>query len=413
MSRRDFLKSSKSGSILALMIIVIVLLSVMGVGMLQCGLQARVYAAKQANEIAAQVAADAGIERAIADMNTKLEVISTTSPRDISPALSRPDEEPLPNSNATYSYKVVANSILSVRDLTITSTGKCGPAEKTVYATVQRVGGPFEYAVFAQSGMTLKPNTMVDGYDSDNPGAGAIPVCIGTNSTKDASITIGGGAIVNGDVLVGLGGKPDVVVSADKATITGDTAALSEEQEFPSVTVPLELNLALPRPTITKPTVISGVVKYDGINLGVGETITINGPTKMYVTGNIGLGKSAAIMVSDEVPNSSLELYLGGDIYCKNGGMINNLTEDPKKLKIYALDSCDNMSFATAGVFYGAIYAPNSPIYLKSSLEIYGSVVADIFAQGSTSNLHYDASLEDEGAEFWPSRFEVRRWSEE
>ena len=115
---------------------------------------------------------------------------------------------------------------------------------------------------------------------------------------------------------------------------------MSEENELPTVRVPIQLQSMLARPTSTKPVQITGVVKFEGINLGAGQSVKVMGPTQMYITGDIALGNSAAIEVDNKNPEAYLTLYLGGNMYCKNGGMINNLTEDPKKLKIYALDTC-------------------------------------------------------------------------
>ncbi|MBN2138933.1 MAG: hypothetical protein JW720_14080 [Sedimentisphaerales bacterium] len=403
------LRLLRHGSVLPLLIIAIVLLSVIGVGMLRLGLQARTYAARTANEIAAQVAADAGLQLAVHEMNTRLADIQ----QDPRASFSEPVEVLLPNSEATYSYYIDANGLAAAMDsrTKITSIGRAGFAEKQVYALMELNGGPFEYAVFAQSAMVLKPNTIVDAYDSRSPGAPA-SLKIATNSTKNASVTVGKGAVINGDVVVGFGADPDAVISADKAKITGTTTAMSEQRELYPVSVPVWLRTLRPEPTIRESIVVKDSGAYSAISLDKGGIVTIDASVTLYITGDIGLGNSAAIEINDKNPDASLTLYLAGNLYSKNGGMINNLSKDPTRLRIYALDSCDTMSFATAGVFYGAIYAPETAIYLKSALEIYGSIVADVFAQGSTSNFHYDAALGAEQAHFWPRKFEIERWWE-
>ncbi|MBN2138932.1 MAG: hypothetical protein JW720_14075 [Sedimentisphaerales bacterium] len=412
MNRNTKRRSRQSGSALALVLIVTVLLMVFGMGMLRCGLQARVYAARTASEISAQVAADAGLQIAIAEMNHRLANRDTET----AVAFDWSEDVLLPNSDATYSYKITANSLeAAIRTgTTIVSVGRCGQFEKTVNANVEITGGPFEYAVFTtQSGLNLKPGTVVDSFNSDTDGDTAgIPLQLGTNSTETAAITIGPGAVVNGDVVVGYSGDPDSVISASLATITGDTFAMSEEREVPSVEVPASIRLLPTQPTITAPTVITKSGKYEAVTLSKGE-LTIDGPVTMYVVGAINLGKSATIQINEKNPNASLTLYLGGNFTTKNGAMINNFTEDPKRLQIYGLDTCSLVAFATGGVFYGAVYAPNASIVVKSALEIYGAIVGDSFTQGATSNFHYDVSLlEDQAPDFWSSGFEITRWWE-
>jgi len=418
MSRKTFRQANRRGSILPLAVIVIVLLSIIGVGMLRCGLQARVYAARQANQIAAQVAADAGLVAAIAEINVKAaamtDLSSLTKPGTVCAALSKPTDVALANCDATYSYQVSANSVMSVQDLTVTATGKCGGAQKQVVARITKGGGPFEYGVFTENGMTLKPGTVVDGYNSDvDKTKMNLPVKVGTNSTESDSISIGKDAVIKGDVAVGPGADPADVISASQATITGSSYALSEENEMPAVTVPTVLALMPVSPAPGKAAVITGSAKYSSLYLGKGDTLTVNGPVKLYVTGDVSLSNSAEIKINPVDPLASLTLYLGGNLYLKNGGMLNNTTMDPKRLMVYGLEGCTNVSLDTAAVFYGAMYTPEATVNIKSSMTIYGSVVANGLNQASSSDIHYDASLEDVTPDFYPTEYEIQRWWEE
>lgn len=412
------IRESRRGSVLPLVLIAITLLLVMGIGTLRLGLQARVYASRTSNEIAAQVAADAGLEAAIAEINVKAAALTDlsglTQPGTVCPALSKPTNVPLTNCDATYSYQVVANSVMSVQDLTVTVTGKCGLAEKQISARLTKGGGPFEYGVFTETGMTLKPGTVVDGYNSDvDKTKMNLTVKVGTNSTESASITMGKDAVIKGDVAVGPGADPADVISAAMATITGSTYTLTEEKEMPSVTVPTALALMPVSPAPAKAAVIAASAKYSSLYLGKGDTLTVNGPVNLYVTGDVSLSNSAEIKINPANPQASLTLYLGGNLYLKNGGMLNNTTIDPKRLTVYGLDACTNISLDTAAVFYGAMYTPKATVNIKSSMTIYGSVVANGLNQASSSNIHYDASLEDVTPDFYPTNYEILRWWEE
>ncbi len=249
----------------------------------------------------------------------------------------------------------------------------------------------------------------MDGYNFTKEGE---KLKFGTATTLPANITLGMGALVDGDVVVGVGGDPETVISAPQATITGDTYALTEEVEFPPVTTPEWLEALPSQGTISGPTTITSSGRYDGINAGQGDIITIDGPVTLYLTGNLSLSNSAEIQINNANPDASLTLYLAGDLYCKNGGALNNLTEDPTRLKLFGLDSCSNLSFATTGTFYGGIYAPNAMANFKSSVEVYGAVAAQCFLQGQAAGFHYDASLKQCGADDPCTRITVKRWSE-
>jgi len=108
-----------------------------------------------------------------------------------------------------------------------------------------------------------------------------------------------------------------------------------------------------------------------------------------------------------------LTLYLGGNLLTQNGGVLNNLAQEPKRLKILGLDSCTAIDFKSSSVFYGVIYAPNADVHLFNSVEVYGSIICKSFSQDVNADFHYDASLRDVTVNDESVRFVVNRWSEE
>jgi hypothetical protein len=397
---KKFLKSRKRGSALPLAMLIIVLLLIVGGGLLSLGLNARIISTQNARQIVAQCAADAGLTKALYEMNEKLKV-QPWSDNDLPVSFN----ECLLICNAVFSYTI---SDYPNNGYMIESTGICGHNTRTVHAILQ-LQGPFEYAIAIKENMVLKPGSLIDGYNFANE---AEKLQIATKSILPAQVNIGLNALVDGDVAVGVGGDPEKVICAPGATITGRTYALTKDVEFPSVTVPQWLQDLPAQAVISTPATISSSAKYDGINLGQGDVLTIDGPVVLYVTGNIGLMNSAQIQINEANPDAYLVLYLGGDVYCKNGGAINNLTKDPAKLRIFGLDGCTNLSFATGGTFYGGIYAPNAMLNLKTSVELYGSFVTKTFLQALAANVHYDASLKDPGPDDPGVSFSIKRWWE-
>lgn len=395
---RNKVPSKRHGSALPLVLSALVILLAMGTGMLGLGLHTRIFSTRTASEIAARCAADAGLTKALSEMNQKLRVKPWSDSE-----LPEATDAILTNCDATFSYAVTGDISSG---FTVESIGKCGQVEERVNATL-RLQGPFECAVFGDDSVELKNGATVDGYnfaDGENLKAG-------TNSIESGAVDLKNDSTVNGDVVVGVDGNPDTVINATWATITGETYAMADEQPLPPITVPVSLEGLASGGTIEDDTTITGPAKYDQINLSNGKVITIDGPVTLYITGNVILKNSAELQITNN-DGVSLTMYLAGGVEVKNSGTVNNLTEDPKKLKIYGLDGCQSIILKNASDFYGAIYAPNADVEMMNSADAFGAVVAKSFDQKNSADFNYDASLRDASVDDEAVRFVVRQWRE-
>ena len=396
-------KAPESGSSLVLVVVAIILLLVMGVGLLSLGMNSRIFAIRNAAGVVARSAADAGLTKAVFEMNEKLKVKPWS---DVS--LPQALNVTMASCDANFGYTVTGNVSAG---FAVNSTGQSGYAQRAVASDLE-LKGPFEYAIFMDESIELKNGTVVDWY---NFGADDENLKVGTNSIAAGAVDTKAGVTIKGDVAVGVGGDPDVVIDSKKeASITGETYALSEEYELLPVTVPDYLQ-ALPfAGAIVNSTTLSSATKLNGINVGNSEIITIDKPVTLYVIGDIILGNSAELRIVDANinPDASLTLYLQGNLETKNGGTINNLAKDPQKLKIYGLSGCQSIDLKTAGTFYGAIYAPEADVHLHNSIDMFGAVVANSFIQDVFADFHYDASLRKVGINDVAIRFVVKHWSD-
>lgn len=393
----------KSAFAIPLAMLTVIILSVIGVGLLSLGMHGRLFSVQTTSEVAARCAADAGLTKALFEMNEKLKV----TPWDGS-SLPQATDEMLPNSDATFSYTVTGDII---NGYTIECTGKSGLAERKINATLH-LQGPFESAIFVDATIDLKNGTVVDWYNYDENERN---LQIGTNSTEPAGIDLKNGATVNGDVVVGAGGDPDVVINATWATITGDTYALTQKYDLPPITVPQHIQELPSQGTIEDTTTITTSGKYDEIDLANSKIITIDGQVTLYIIGDVILKNSAELQVvdADTNPDASLVLYLGGDAEVKNSGAINNMAEDAAKVKIYGLDSCESIILKNGTNLYGTIYAPNADVEMQNSADVFGAVVARSFVQKNSATFKYDASLRDVSEDERIVRFVVEQWREE
>jgi len=393
------LRSKRRGFAIPFAVLAVVVLLAIGVGLLSLGLNSRIFSVRTTSDVVARCAADAGLTKALFEMNEKLKVKPWRGY-----TLPEATNVSLTNCDAVFGY-TVTGTVGS--GYTIRATGTSAQAQREVSCTLQ-LRGPFEAAIFTQGPITLKNSAAVDWYNYDEYDGN---LKIGTNSTESGAVTLANSATINGDVAVGVGGDPNVAIDvASGADITGETYSLTEEVELAPVTVPRLLQWLPSQPTITNDDIIRHSGKYRGIDLRKGKTIRIDGNVSLYIVGDMVLGNESELQIQED---ASLTVYLGGDLEGKNSSAINNETQDPKKLKIYGLDSCESMVFKNSSDFYGAIYAPNANVVMNNSADTYGAVVANGFELKNSATFNYDASLRDTSVNDEFVSFTVRNWHEQ
>ncbi len=394
---KKLLQSKKRGSAIPLSMVVVMILLAMGTGLLSLGLHSRIISIRTASDIAARSAADAGLIKALFEMNEKLKVTPWNDS-----SLPAGTNIGLPNCDAVFGYTVTGDLD---GGYTIESTGNSNQAQRTVSCTLQ-LQGPFEAAIFTKQDLHMKNGATVGWYNYD---ADDRDMQIGTNSNEPGSIVLKNTSIIDGDIFVGMGGNPDDVINDHGATVNGSTFALTQIYEPSQVTVPESLESLPSLGTINDNTTISSSARYNSINLGNSETVIISGDITLYITGDIILGNSAQMGIEND---ASLVLYIGGDIEGKKSSAVNNETQDPQKLKIYGLDSCETIEFKNSVDFYGAIYAPNADVTVHNSGNVYGAVTAKSFEQKKSGTFNYDASLRDVSINDEAIFFTITNWHE-
>ncbi|MHC4075944.1 MAG: DUF7305 domain-containing protein [Planctomycetota bacterium] len=380
MNRITLQKSKDRGFALALVLLTVMVFFATGVGLLALGLRNRMLATDVVSDIAARTTADAALELALYRMNRLLKADNLQD--DMLPSVAY--YTALPNSETTFTYNVTGNWVDGYR---IEGVGKSGRSEKMVSCDVKQQG-LFREGLFSTGNIILKNGTTVDWYNSSDD---EIPNVICTSSNTAGAINIKEGVTINGDIAIGPDGNPDTVIDGmAESTITGEVYVMAEKRELTYVKPPAYLVSALSGGEIIEPCTITTSGKYQRINLDKGKIITINGSVELYIIGDVSLKNLAELQIAI---GSSLTMYVAGDITMDNGGMINNLTKDPTKLKIYGLEGCQKVVFRTASIFYGALYTPGADVQFNNSVEVYGAIVAESIEQMQGANVHYDAAL--------------------
>jgi len=394
----------RPGFALGLIVIALMVLLVIGVGLLSFGMQRRNFGVKNCSDISARCSADAGLTKALFEMNEKLEV----KPWDDS-SLPQATDERLPCCDAVFSYKVTGDED---NGYSIVSVGKYGRVSKQVRCEL-RLKSPFETAIFGNDLISLKAGTTIDSYNCESPDG---CLTIGTNSTLSDTVIAKTGVTIDGDIFVGPEGDPDTVINSKfEAVITGDTYALDEPFPMPPIQLPKYLQTLPSIGTITNSITLTGDTRCEKVELGNNQILTIDGPVNLYCNGSFTLDVLSSLLIVDAKtnPDAYLNLYLDGDFMAKNGSSINNTTKDPRKLKIYGLENCTIFQLLIDSIFYGAIYAPNADVILQKSVEVYGSILAGQFTQQVSADFHYDALLAEGRVTDEMVTFVIKHWYDE
>jgi hypothetical protein len=355
----------------------------------------------------ARCAADAGVTKAVYEMNEKLKVIPWNGS-----SLPEAINETLPNSDATYSYAVTGDLGSGYR---LKSKGKYGLGQKTISCSLS-LSGIYERAILAQQDVILKAGMIIDGYNSADPWDTDIDVQVGTTSVLPDSIVLNMGVVVKGDVAVGVGGNVGTVIK-DLGATTYKRYSMLEELELPLIAPPAELvdtgsDIKVQGATITVGPADTG--QYGKIELKKDSNpgiLEINGgDVILYVTGDIRLGQDCEIVIKD---GSTLALYLEGDLDSGNNAGINN-EGIPSSFKLFGTNTEEQTFILRAkSESFGAIYAPNADVAIKADGDIHGSITANNIVMMALGNFYYDEALRTVTTDDDAVRFVIKQWREE
>lgn len=402
----------KSGSVLVLVLLVVLISFIIGTGLLALGTQSRVSSIHQVQDMMARSAADAGLERAIQEINNAVK--AGTWSDGVTPYVSN---AALPHSESIYSIKTtydIANGYQVV------SIGTDKNRTRTINATL-RLKGLFENAIQCRDSITLKSGTVVDTIDSRismDPADCDEKTVIGTNSVDPDRVILNNGVAVDGDVVVGVGGDTTTVIK-DLGATYDRSYSLSSAVEFPVVTPPsifgpdTRINVKKGEITVGPGGDYPANGRFSGIKMSNGTTLRVIGDCSLYITGDIDMGQNSEIIL-DAGKNAKLKIYLDGNWTSDNNSGINNETSTPSNFKLYGTGPAgQSIDIKAKGEFYGVIYAPDADLTMFSGGNIYGSFVTNNFELKNPAEFLYDASLRtitvyDEGA-----RFGVNRWNEQ
>lgn len=252
--------------------------------------------------------------------------------------------------------------------------------DKTIRVVLEPEGTPlFNYGVFADQGVTIASNVTITGD-------------VGTNGTGYQSIYVNNNSTISGNATCGPGGDPQSAIYLKSgAQITGTREAADEIKEFPAVAAPQGLpslgSFYLNSGTAT----ISGSGEYTSFVVGSNSTVTISGDVKIYVAGSFSFGSNTQLQVQ---PGGSLEVYCAGTFNIDSNCLINTSLHDSTKLIFYGLDTLTGqIAFNSNATMYAAVYMPQADLTLASNESLSGAFYGKSIVLNTNVNVVYNEGL--------------------
>ncbi len=403
--------------VLPLIVTLGIILAILGIALLQLGFGSRVMSTITTAGISARTAADAGLTHAVYEMNRRF-VFGVEWDNSWLPHSS--GQMSLDNTDASFSYNIqgpFTDPISGDSYWEIVSAGTSSRETKTVHARARLIN-LLEYALIVNESIRLKSDTLIDAYDSAfgyDPAAPSPFFMIGTNSLESppkGGITLNNGVVIEGDVLVGVGGNPEELIVDHGTTTTGNRYALATPFAFETIPVPItppSLGILNTPNTKIGELGVTTFVKYDDIIVPNGGILDLQGEVHLHITGDLTLRHAAEMRV---LPGSIAQIYLDGDLVGGNSNGINNMTFVPGNLRIFGTSTtAQKWTIQNSGAFYGVYYAPMADIIFKAQADLFGSVSGHSFDLRSSGNMHYDTQLSELPG--FDTGFRIYRWWEE
>jgi len=257
----------------------------------------------------------------------------------------------------------------------------------------------FDFGVFGDEGIELRSQAEIDSYDSRFGEYGGTNISdngdTGTNATHIGAIYLNPNSRIYGDVISGPESNPlEVIVSRAHAQVSGESLALSSLKEMPVVSPPESLSF---RGSLTvdgtSEITISESGEYTSFMTDDNSKVTITADVTLYITGDFSMLSNSQLEIAEGV---NVNIYLGGSFTQASNTQVNNLSMDPTKLMVFGTDSFNGeMEWNSNTDFYGAVYAPKASIEHNSYASLYGSLAGRYLDLSSNSRVHYDEALSD------------------
>jgi len=401
---------SEQGSALIVVLVMIVVLTSLAAFLLSDSYFRGQSAADLTEKSKSLHLAEAGVDRAIADLNRGT----------VGTGVFGTQANPVVLANGSY-YTTVRDwstdgvdndGVSGVDDLgeiyyyTITCTAKGErnvkyPLESAVEVIVKRqpfVG--FARAMFGKDSLSLGGTIFTDSYDSALGTYAAQAVNSDPHTPGKAIGRFKGDVGSNGPI----GDVGTVDVYGNSTAGPGFTTTITSNCFIYGSTAPSPTPVTLPTIPYTPPaglaigafpglpaTLGSGNFRYASISMtgNSSKILTISGNATIYLEGNMSVGGQTSIKI---LPGASLKIYNKAGTLDLTGGGVINQDGNPASFQIFSEAATEIKITGNSG-FYGIVYAPTADVKPAGTSVYYGSMTGKTIQCQGTADFHYDEAL--------------------
>jgi|GEM_PF-1721346 len=257
------------------------------------------------------------------------------------------------------------------------------------WALDEDVSGARPGGVYVEEDITMNTQSVIDAYDSSQgpqgPANQSQTAVVYTNSVDSSGVWLNS-AYIHGDVLIGQGGDPPVVVKGkDGWVVTGSVTPQTSNIVIPAITPPA-WQVASDVVFDGGNHVIDSDLFCEDFRLVNGAVVTIQGDIRIEASGKMSLNNSSIV-----VPESaSLSLHVNDIALLDDGAFLNDDSEGVDRVTLYQYDIDDRVWIQQGSRFAGRIFSSDR-VEITTGATVYGSVVSGgELIVGDTSMLHVD-----------------------
>jgi len=271
------------------------------------------------------------------------------------------------------------------------------PVSRTLRVVLRRgFRSHFDFGIFGDEGLDFHGNAYTDSFNSVygpyDPLAPGDRGDVGTNADGAQDVYLVNNTRINGNCLAGFESQPEVViVTRNNAEITGTRTALEEPKPLPVSPPPLLVDRGSYALATNREGLITESGKYGSLSLASNSKLTISGQVTLFIDGDFTMNSNSILEIA---PGSEVEIILGNGAFIQRSNtQINNLSRDPRCLAILGTEDFHSMTFRSNSAFYGVVYVPEANVDFFANADFFGSIVANYLHLSSNVGIHYDESL--------------------
>ncbi|MBW8056398.1 MAG: hypothetical protein FVQ86_00030 [candidate division NC10 bacterium] len=374
---------AEKGIVLVITLLVMTLLFIIGTAFLSISSTETLIAINERKRVQAFQLAEAGAERAIAELDINGAYPGSGGPQNLGLGTYETTVINLaPPPGMVDRKQIVSTGFVPNGTVPLRATAK-------VQVDIQR-GSPFQVALFGRTLTELEDRVLVDSYDSGLGPYGGGNIGAGANIGSNGDIRLFTDVTVNGNAQAGGAVIPNPPGPSN--TITGAITQGAPAVNFDAV----DTDPGAP-PGYTTEIAPPGAYDSSTGNLTVADGAMVTLDPGVYYFNEIAVGSNATLDI-----NGPVVIYMTGNFSAQPKAMINASGLDPKPTNLVIFSSASGLDAIKfhgvlpldGGQFYGAIYALDAEIeFERGGWQIYGSLIGNEVDLEDDAQFHYDVAL--------------------